>query len=129
MNEKASILIVDDDKLLLDMYSLKFKEHGFDVKTSPDGENALTLLRDKFAPSAIVFDVVMPGLDGFEFLKTVRGESLAPGTVFIALSNQGQDSDIAKAKELGVDGYIVKASAYPTEIVNKILDIISKKQA
>lgn len=118
-----SILIVDDDRFLLDMYTLKFKEGGSDVEAIADPVKALERLRSGKAPRIILLDVVMPTMNGFEFLETVKKEGLAKGASVIMLSNQGQQEDIDKAMKLGASGYIVKASSIPSEVLEKTLSI------
>ena len=66
------ILLVDDDEFLLDMYSLKFRESGFQIELARGGEEALKLLRGGLEPDVILLDIVMPVIDGFEFLKVIR---------------------------------------------------------
>ena len=76
----------------------------------------------------ILLDIIMPGISGFDFLETVRKESLAPDATVIVLSNQGQEEDIKKAMDLGASGYIVKASAIPSEVLDKTLDFADKNK-
>lgn len=122
------ILIVDDDKFLLNMYSIKFQKEGFDVTTASEGADALKKLQGGFAPEAIVLDVIMPIMDGLEFLEKIRGEGLAEDAVVLILSNQGQSSDIEKAKKLGIDGYIVKATTIPSEVVSEVKRMLDAKK-
>ena len=126
MQKKERILIVDDDKFLLDMYALKFKEMGFEVHTAFSGADALLVLKEEKKPDVILLDVVMPNLDGFDLLKKIKEEKLSEQSLIIMLSNLGQESDIERAKELGATGYIVKASATPGEIVKKIIEYLEK---
>jgi len=122
------VYLVDDDHFLLDMYAVKFKAAGHDVTALPGGEELLKTLREKGAPDAILLDIIMPGMDGFQTLEAIRKEKLAPATTkVIVLSNQGQDSDIEKAKALGAAGYIVKASAIPSEVLAETVSLIEKK--
>ena len=109
------VYLVDDDRFLLDLYAVKFKNAGHEVTAFSGGEDLLVALRKEGAvvPDALLLDVIMPGMTGFEALETIRKEGLAKGAKIIILSNQGQDSDFEKSKELAVDGYIVKASAIP----------------
>ena len=120
------IFLVDDDRFLLDMYALKFKNAGHEVTAFQTGDDALAALRKGPAPDAMLLDVVMPGMTGFETLETMRRENLAPSTKVIILSNQGQDADIEKAKELKAAGYIIKASAIPSEVFSETVSIIEK---
>jgi|CXWL01.1.fsa_nt_gi CheY-like chemotaxis protein len=121
------IYLVDDDRFLLDMYAIKFKNAGHEVTTFQGGEELLTSLRKDPAPDTVLIDVVMPGLTGFETLEAIRKEKLAENTKFIVLSNQGQDTDLDKAKELKTAGYIIKASAIPSEVFAETIAIIEKK--
>src|SRR3989344_50242 len=73
-----SVLLLDDDKFLLDMYGMKFGREGFVVQTCFSTRDALNVLRQGFVPDVILFDLVMPGEDGFAFLQTLRKERL-PG--------------------------------------------------
>ena len=121
------IFLVDDDRFLLDMYAIKFKNAGNDVTAFQSGDEALAALKKGPDPDAMLLDVVMPGLTGFEVLEQIRRENLAPTTKVIMLTNQGQDSDLEKAKELKTAGYIVKASAIPSEVYEETIAIIEKK--
>lgn len=126
VKEKTEILIIDDDKFLLDMYAIKFGEYDFNVNTAFSSNEAMDKLKDGLTPSIILMDIVMPGMDGFELLKNIKDNKLAPQAKIIILSNIGQDEDIQKGKKLGADGYIVKASATPTEVVEKVKKIVNK---
>ncbi len=124
---KYSILIIDDDKFLLDMYATKFSQSGFTVTTAFGGMDAITKIEDGLAPDIIMTDVVMPVMDGFEFLAELRGKKLAESSCVVVISNLGQKEDIEKGTALGADGYIIKATATPSEVVEKILEIVEKK--
>lgn len=119
------IFLTDDDRFLLDLYAVKFKNAGHEVSVFGGGEDLLAELRKGgAAPSALLLDVVMPGMDGFTTLETIRKEKLAAGAKVIILSNQGQDSDIERARTLGADSYIVKASAIPSEVLGETIRVI-----
>lgn len=121
------ILIVDDDKFLLNMYSIKFQKEKFEVTVASDGLEAYNKLKEGFVPDAIVLDIVMPVMDGLEFLEKIRAEGLAKDATLLILSNQGQSSDIDKAKRLGIDGYIVKATTIPSEVVTEVQRMLANK--
>ncbi|MCC7004699.1 response regulator [Candidatus Nomurabacteria bacterium] len=126
--QMKKVMIVDDDKFLLDMYSIKFRKFGFDVNIAFNGKDALDKLRDGYTPDVIVLDIIMPVMDGLEFLKTFREEKLCPNAVVVVLSNQGQLSDIEKAKPYNIDEYIIKAVTIPTEVVEKVMAVINRKK-
>lgn len=121
---KKKILIVDDDSFLLDMYVTRFGQAGFEVNPAMSAEDALLKIRDGYTPDVALFDVVMPAVDGFELVEQINKENLLTDTVKIYLTNLGQDQDMEKGKALGAAGYIVKANNTPTEVVEKVIDLI-----
>ncbi len=123
------LYLVDDDRFLLDMYAVKFRAAGHEVSAFSKGEELLEALRTQPAPDALLLDIVMPGLSGFDILACIRKESLAADSKIIILSNQGQDVDLNRAKELKADGYIIKASAIPSEVFAETIKIIETKPA
>ncbi|MGH7175108.1 MAG: response regulator [Minisyncoccia bacterium] len=115
----ARLYLTDDDRFLLDLYAVKFKNAGHETTSFTSGEELLAALAKNPPPDAILLDVIMPGLSGFETLERIRKDKLAEGTKIIILTNQGQDTDIEKAKGLGAAGFIVKASAIPSEVLSE----------
>ena len=122
--EKKKILIVDDDTFLLDMYAFKFSQHNFEVYTAPGGIQAVEKLKDNLKPDIILMDIIMPDLDGFEMLEQINKESLSPNSIKIILSNKSEQSDIDRGNQLGVSGYIVKASSTPAEVIEQVVEIL-----
>lgn len=127
MTPPVKILIVDDDKFLLDMYALKFSERGFTVETALSGAAALERLASGFQPAVYLIDIIMPEMTGFELIETLKGRGLGQEAAVVILSNLGQKDDIEKGLGLGVDGYIVKAAATPSEVVDKVTAIVEQK--
>lgn len=121
--KKVKVLIVDDDKFLLNMYAVKFKNHGFEVGVVPSGAEALNKLQNEKAPDIIILDLIMPGMDGYELLAKVREQKLSPKATVVVLTNQGQSEDIEKAKKYNIQGYIVKASTIPSEVLEEVVKI------
>ncbi len=113
-------MIIDDDEFLLDMYSVKLREMGFDVEVVLSAPEALEKIRAGISPDVVLLDIIMPGMDGFEFLENVKKEKLLKSSKIIILSNLGQEKDIKKGLALGASDYIIKAYFTPSEIVKKI---------
>jgi two-component system chemotaxis response regulator CheY len=124
---KRKILIVDDDAFLLDMYAFKFSQNNFEVYTAGDGLQAIAKLKDGLNPEVLLMDLIMPEMDGFEMLEKINKENLSPNSTKIILSNKSQQSDIDRGNALGVSGYIVKANSTPSEVIEQVVGILSKK--
>ena len=125
-DKKYSILIVDDDSFLVDMYSLKFSQAGHAVQSASSVEEAIAKLKEEgYAPDAVVFDLVMPKQDGFALLTQIKEQHLAPQAALIVLSNQGEKEDLERAKKLGAAGHIIKANAIPSEVLAMVERMIA----
>lgn len=119
------ILIVEDDPILVRIYTVRFKKEGFETEVVTDGAQALESIR-KEVPDVILLDLVMPKMDGFSFLAALNKEKITMPPV-IALTNLDQSSDIHKAKEMGVVEYIVKGKVDLEHITKKIMEYAKKK--
>ncbi len=123
---KKKVFLIDDDRFLLNMYGMKFEKEGFEVTTSMRSQDALEKIRQGYIPDVIITDLILPGMDGIEFLDAVKKEKIAPEAITIVLSNQGQSSDIERAQQIGVNGYIVKAMTIPSEVLKEVMSIINE---
>lgn len=120
MPNKKKIFIIDDDTFLLDMYSLKFTQAGFDVITANDPAQVIPKIKSEGAPDIMLVDLVMPNMSGFDLLRSLNEMKLADNTIKIILSNRGEEDDIKKGIALGVKNYIIKANVTPNEVVEKV---------
>jgi CheY-like chemotaxis protein len=123
-NTPKKIVIIDDDKFLLDMYVTKFKKNGFDVLAFSSAQEALDKIKEEPHLDIVIFDIIMPGMDGWAFAKEYRRLNLHPEAKFVVLSNQSQQTDVDQSKEVKADLFIVKALKTPTEVVQEINAII-----
>lgn len=115
----ANILIVEDDPLIVKIYKTRLSADKHQVESSDNGEDALTKLQS-FVPHLILLDIMMPKLDGFEFLKTIRGNAQTRAIPVLVYSNLSNEREIQRAKEMGATEFLVKANLTPTEVVAKI---------
>lgn len=123
------VLLIDDDTFLLDMYALKLKRFGAEPIAAAGVEEALAKLADGYAPDIVLCDIIMPKLDGFDFLREMRAKNYVPNATVIVLSNQGQETDQEQAAEFKVDDYIIKALLTPSEVVARVAATHFKKRA
>ncbi len=125
----GNFLLLDDDKFLLDMYSMKFVQEGYSVQACTSGWDAIEIVKGGFVPDAILFDITMPECDGFQFLEEIIKNHLADSAVKLALTNQNTDDEKKRMLELGVDQYLIKATLIPSEVVNIVNTALSGRRA
>lgn len=123
---KNKIILVDDDDFLLDMYATKFGNSGIVAISCKSGASLFETLKTESDVKAILLDIVMPGMNGLEILEEMRKQKMAENVPVIMLTNQNDESDVKKAEELGVKGYIVKSSATPSEVVERVMQYINQ---
>ncbi|MGV8049494.1 MAG: response regulator transcription factor [Anaerolineaceae bacterium] len=99
-----SILVVDDTRNVQAMLKEYLQSQGFEVLLAYDGREALAVFHDQ-KPDLILLDVMMPNMDGFQFLSKLRSESDLP---VIMITARQQEADIIRGFELGADDYITK---------------------
>jgi CheY-like chemotaxis protein len=116
------ILIVDDDEYLLDIYSVKFREEGVKIDTAVGGNEAIDKISSGEDYDIVLLDIIMPKVGGFEVLEQLTKEGVDIDAEIMILSNQGQPDDIKRAEDYGIDEYIVKANAVPSEVVDRVLE-------
>jgi two-component system OmpR family response regulator len=126
--DKKKIFIIDDDKFLLNMYAKKLVNSGFIVETAENASLALEKLQAGLSPDALIVDVNMPGMTGIELVKTVKEKRLASRAKIIMLTNESEAQGIDLTKKMGVDGYIIKATTIPSEVVSKLREIMTGKK-
>jgi two-component system chemotaxis response regulator CheY len=107
VSDPKTILTVDDSRTIRDMLAVTLTAAGYDVVQAEDGVEALERLRDT-RPSAIVTDINMPRMDGFELIEEVRRDSAHKGTPILVLTTESEPERKARAKQAGATGWIVK---------------------
>jgi len=121
------ILLVEDDPFLVDIYETKLKESGFVVEVANHGEVALTKIRENKV-DLVLLDIVLPHLDGWEILRSIKGDKQLKDLKVIILSNLGQKEEVEKGLELGAAKYLIKAHYTPTEVVEEIKKYLDIKK-
>lgn len=114
-----TILLVDDDLTLLEMYEDRLKAEGYSIVQAKNGEEALNKAR-VVKPALIILDIMMPKVNGFDVLKNLRSDEEFKNTPIIILTALIQDIDRTQGKRLGATDYIVKSETMPGEVIAKI---------
>ena len=118
----ADVLVVDDDGDIRTMLRITLEDAGFVVREAADGYAALAAL-EEHAPDCMVLDLMMPKLDGFGVLKSIRQRDLAPRTKVMILTCKVEERDFARGWELGADEYITKPFE-PDRLARKLDELL-----
>jgi len=118
----AEVLVVDDDADIRTMLRITLEGVGFNVREAADGYAALAALEDH-APDCMVLDLMMPKLDGWGVLKSVRQRDLAPRTKVMILSCKVEERDFVRGWELGADEYMTKPFE-PDRLARKLDELL-----
>jgi DNA-binding response OmpR family regulator len=116
-----SILCIEDDRFIGEMYVRSLKKAGYDVDWMVDGNDGLVAARNK-PYDLILLDIMLPERRGSEILQALRGEgrNLIPGTKVVIMTNFDQDEESRMAMEKGVDAYLIKAEITPKKLLGVI---------
>ena len=104
MEKRSRIMVVDDDRNLLELISCILELEGYDVSVTADSSSVLALLKE-YRPDLVLLDIIMPKLDGFQVLYLIRQHSNVP---VIMLTAKGEVNSLEKAVILGADDYVRK---------------------
>ena len=128
-DRRYKILLVDDERFLLEIYSTRFLKEGFDVYACTSADDGIAAVKKGFHPDVILFDITMPETTGYEFLEHIQEIDCPKHCLKIALTNEGQDAEIARTLELGADAHLMKAGFTPGELVEKIRAMLTERGA
>jgi DNA-binding response OmpR family regulator len=121
--DRRRILVVDDEERMVRFIRLNLEHDGFQVSEAFNGKEAIQKIRD-VTPDLILLDVMMPDLDGFEVLETVREVSNVP---VIMLTAKGEEDDRVRGLELGADDYVTKPFS-PRELVSRVKAVLRRTE-
>lgn len=117
------ILIVDDEPNIVMALDYAFQKNDFQVFIARDGQEALDLLQNE-TPDAIILDIMMPKVDGYETLRQVKQNKKLANTKVVMLSAKNKESDIEKGLSLGADAYVTKPFSIK-KIVEQIQELLN----
>lgn len=116
-----TIMLVEDDSFVLDIYKTKLTQEGFNVIMASNGMEAIKKLEEMTEmPDLILLDIVMPYLDGLEVLKKIKEDEKVKKVPVILLTNLSQKEEIDQGLKLGAVDYLIKSHFTPSEVLEKI---------
>jgi len=116
---QKKLLLVEDDDALASVYQARLEAEGFMVQRVPNGEEALAKALE-YRPDLILLDAMMPKVSGFDVLDILRNTPETTNMHIIMLTALSQESDLQRAKALGVDEYLVKSQVVIADVVERI---------
>src|SRR3989338_5999222 len=119
MAQNKKILIIEDDKFLAKMLGRMLESHGYEVIVASNGKEGLMKASQSEA-NLILLDIMLPDIDGFDLLETIKKDDKAKKAPVIIISNLGQPEDIQQGRSLGAVDYLVKSDLSLDEVVEKV---------
>ena len=122
----ATVLVVDDDPVILKLLEVNFEMEGFQVVRASDGAEGLERAR-AVRPDIVVLDVMMPRMTGYEVAKALREDDGTAHIPLIFVTARAQSSDVERGLELGVDDYVTKPFD-PLDLIARVNTLLARSQ-
>jgi two-component system phosphate regulon response regulator PhoB len=121
---KKTILVIDDEKDLIELVRYNLEREGFEVRGALDGETGLAKAMQEL-PDVVLVDLMLPGIDGLEVCRLLRAESRTAGIPLIMLTAKAAESDRVVGLELGADDYVTKPFS-PRELTARVRALLRR---
>ena len=125
MEEKNTIMLVEDDAFVSDIYQTRLEQEGYKLILANNGLEAMKKLEEGI-PDLILLDIIMPYMDGMEVLKKLKAEEKWKKIPVIILTNLSQKEEVDEGLGIGADDYLIKSHFTPSEVVEKVKTILEK---
>ncbi len=125
-SKQNHIVLVEDDTFLANIYKTKFEMEGFKVTVAEDGAAGVEEVK-KRKPDLVLLDILLPKMDGFQVLETLKKDPEVKSIPVILLTNLGQKDDVDKGLQMGAADYLIKAHFKPSETVDKVKKVLGIK--
>lgn len=125
-SSKGTLLLVDDDSFVTVAYKAGLEKAGYTVNVASDGEQAIAAIRQS-TPDLVILDIIMPKMNGFEVLQTLRSEPLFADLPVIVHTNLNQQSDRDEAAQYGVIEYLTKSDASLNTLLESIDEFFRRR--
>ncbi|MHB8797011.1 MAG: response regulator [Thermoanaerobaculia bacterium] len=122
--QKRTILIVDDEEDVLDLLQLVFETSGFAVRRASTGKSAVSSAWEQ-PPDVVLLDVMMPEMDGWQVLRTLKGDERTRNVPVVMLSARAERRDKMIGLQEGAEGYIAKPFS-PAEVVREVQSFLER---
>jgi DNA-binding response OmpR family regulator len=123
----ATVLVVDDDPVILKLLEVNFEMEGFEVVRAADGAEGLERAR-AVLPDIVILDVMMPRMTGYEVAKALRENEDTAHIPIIFVTARAQSQDVERGMELGVDDYVTKPFD-PLDLIARVNTLLARSQA
>jgi two-component system, OmpR family, phosphate regulon response regulator PhoB len=124
LTAKGRILLVEDDRPLVELLAYHFAREGFEIASTPDGEEALILARES-PPDLVILDWMLEGVSGIEVCRRLRRLTETQNVPIIMLTARGEEADRIRGLETGADDYVTKPFS-PRELVARVLAVLRR---
>ncbi|MBI4605888.1 MAG: response regulator transcription factor [Planctomycetes bacterium] len=121
---KETILIIEDEPDIIEVIEYNFRREGYNVVSATNGEKGLEIARTR-RPSAVILDLMLPGLDGIEVARRLRQDPATSGIAIVMLTAKGEESDIVLGLGVGADDYVVKPFR-PKELLARVTTVLRR---
>ena len=119
-----TVLIVEDDPVILRLLEVNFELEGMEVLLAGDGADGLELAKER-RPDLVVTDIMMPKLSGIELVESLRADPMTAGIPIILLSAKAQTADLKAGMDAGADDYVTKPFE-PLDLLDRANSLLSR---
>jgi len=119
------ILLIEDEKIMINLLEKKLTQEGYSVRVASNGEEGMEKMREE-KPDLILLDIIMPKMGGFEVMEEMNKDPELKGIPRVIISNSGQPVELDKAKELGANDWLIKTEFDPQEVLDKVVKQIGR---
>jgi DNA-binding response OmpR family regulator len=127
MGDKAKILVVEDEEILLTALREELNQAGYETEGAVDGEDGLEKVKS-FQPDLVLLDLVMPKMDGMQVLKKLKEDESTRDLSVVILTNLSDYERISEALSLGAKDYLVKANYSLADLLEKVKTVLSRRK-
>ena len=121
---KLTVLVIDDDPVILELLRVNFEIEGFDVICATDGEEGFRRAQADH-PDVVISDIMMPRRDGLQLLTDLKADARTAGLPVILLSAKAQNTEVRQGLEMGADDYITKPFD-PLELIDRLNAVMTR---